>query len=130
MELEAFLGKHYGYRSVNLMGAMQSYLVIICMAMLLGCSTQRYGRESNLSSVEIQEFTCRDIRIETAKSAAFLQSVQAQRSGLNGAQVLGIIGDFGIGNAMEGSEAEDSGNLRMQQLQQLAIQKGCSRLRD
>jgi len=54
-----------------------------------------------------------------AKSQAFLRSVKAQRSDTNGAHVLGFLGGFGIGNVMEGNEAEASGNMRMRELQTL-----------
>lgn len=95
------------------------------MFLLGACATQRYGRETRLSAVERQELSCREIRIELAKSQEFLASVQSQRSGLNGAQVLAIINDFGIGNAMEGEEAEASGKARVAELRELAAQKSC-----
>jgi hypothetical protein len=104
---------------------MRAALALLAILPLIGCATQRYGRETSLSEVEVQEFSCRDIRIETAKSDAFLKSIQAQRSRLNGAQVLGIFGDFGVGNGMEGNEAEASGRTRKRELRELALSKGC-----
>ena len=79
---------------------MRYWFGIAVAVALGGCATQRYGQE-------------------------FLASVRRQRAGLNGAQVLAIINDFGIGNVMEGEEAEASGRVRQTELQQLAAQKSC-----
>ncbi len=107
------------------MTCLRYWFGIAVAVALGGCATQRYGREITLSAVERQEFSCREIRIGLAKSQEFLASVRRQRAGLNGAQVLAIINDFGIGNVMEGEEAEASGRVRQTELQQLAAQKSC-----
>jgi hypothetical protein len=98
---------------------------VAVMLLLPACATQRYGRQTGLSNLEASELTCREIRVERSKSEQFLYSVRKQRAGLNGAQVLAIINDFGIGNAMEGNDAEASGEMRLQQLDQLALQRNC-----
>ncbi len=70
--------------------------------------------------------TCHDIQIETAKAQQFLDTVRQQRADTNAAHVLGFLGDFGIGNVMEGDAAEASGLKRLQDLHDLSVQKGCS----
>lgn len=105
---------------------MKNCVALLLILPLVACTTQRYGRQTNLAQVEVQEFTCRDIRIETAKSREFLRSVQDQRSGVSAAHVLGFLGDFGIGNVMEGNAAEESGEMRLRELQTLAVQRNCS----
>ena len=104
---------------------MKNLPLVVFVLMLSACATQRYGRETSLSGVETSEFTCKDIRIETAKSEQFLYSVRKERAGMNGAQVLGVINDFGIGNVMEGDDAEASGEMRLRELTQLAAQRNC-----
>ena len=76
----------------------------------------------------MQESICRDTRIELAKSQEFIQSIRAQRSNTNAAHVFGFLGDFGIGNTMEGNAAEASGEIRARELQNLAVQENCQSL--
>lgn len=73
---------------------------------MISCATQRYGRQIDLSETERQTFTCREIKIESAKTDEFVKSVRMQRHDTNGAHVLGFLGDFGVGNVMEGDAAE------------------------
>ena len=46
---------------------------------------------------------------------------------MNGVQVLAIINDFGIGNSVEGNDAEVSGEMRARELAQLAAMRNCDR---
>jgi hypothetical protein len=95
---------------------MRKLLVIAAFLPLAACATQRYGRMTDVSTLERQELNCREIRIEMAKADEFLKSVRTERAGTNGAHVLGFLGDFGIGNVMEGNAAEASGLKRQQEL--------------
>jgi hypothetical protein len=87
--------------------------MIVCAAlvpaMLLsaGCATKRYGRLQPLTGAERVAYTCRDIDIEIAKVGAFQQQV-IEGAQFNMASVLGILGDYGIGNSMERGAAEAS----------------------
>ncbi len=87
--------------------------------------TQRYGRQTPVSPTERQLLSCSDLKIEIAKTEFFLEDVQRQRSDTSGAHVLGFLGDFGIGNVMEGDAAEASGRERLMQLKALEVGKGC-----
>ncbi len=69
--------------------------------------------------------SCSDLKIEIAKTEYFLDDVQRQRSDTSAAHVLGFLGDFGIGNVMEGNAAEASGRERLMQLKALEAGKGC-----
>ena len=104
---------------------MRFLIAFAAMCAMSACATQRYGRASGITSAEAAEYTCRDLKIEMAKSSAFVDEIQAERSRINGNHVLGFFGDFGIGNHLEGNEAEDSARRRSSQLGQLAYQKGC-----
>ncbi|MDX2027747.1 MAG: hypothetical protein SFW62_03830 [Alphaproteobacteria bacterium] len=100
----------------------------IALALLLtvtACATQRYGRVTEVSETEKQEYSCKDIHIEIAKADEFLSSVRMQRHDTSGAHVLGFMGDFGIGNVMEGDAAELSGEIRLKQLKDLSTKKKC-----
>ena len=88
-----------------------------------GCATKRYGRQTELGAVEKTELTCREIDIELSKVREFQN--QVNKDGFDGRDVMGILGDFGIGNAMERNDAMKSAELRLQQLQDLRKAKNC-----
>lgn len=103
-------------------------LVVVVSAVALvvsGCATQRYGRAAPVGSAEQQLLTCDSIALEMAKNEAFLEDIRRQRSDISGAHVLGALGDFGIGNTLEGDAAEKSGMERRAQLQSLQQAKKC-----
>jgi len=100
-------------------------LIIAALIPLAACATQRYGREKPVSGTEKAEFTCNDIRKNLASTEEFLSDIRRQRAATNGAHVLGFLGDFGIGNAMEGDAAELSGENRLKELRDLKAQKRC-----
>lgn len=104
---------------------IQIISAVLMVGIVSGCATQRYGREKSLSSFEKAEFTCRDIKKEIASTEAFLSDVRMARADTNGAHVLGFMGDFGIGNAMEGDAAELSGEKRLRELRDLQAMKRC-----
>ena len=92
---------------------------------LTACATQRYGRMTPVSPGERSNLNCEQIPLEIEKAEFFLSDIRAQRSQTTGAHVLGALGDFGIGNVMEGDAAEKSGMDRMNQLKALERDKGC-----
>ncbi len=96
-------------------------LVVVCAS---GCATKNHGRLTPLSRVEEQELTCREIDIELAKVDAFLEQITVN-SEIDGRSVLGFLGDFGIGNAMERTAAEKSAYQRRDELLKLKDLKNC-----
>ena len=92
--------------------------------LLSGCATKHYGRLQPLTGAERVAYTCRDIDLEIAKVGAFQQQV-IEGARFNMASVLGILGDYGIGNSMERHEAEASAAKRMADLNDLKAEKGC-----
>jgi hypothetical protein len=78
-----------------------------------------------LTGAERVAYTCRDVDIEIAKVGAF-QTQVAEGAQFNMASVLGILGDYGIGNSMERKAADASAARRLQELNDLKAQKGCS----
>lgn len=105
-------------------GLLSLSLLILFSLVLAGCATKRHGRAQPLSSFEGQEYTCRDIQVELAKVDAFEDQIRRE-SGFDGRSVLGFLGDFGIGNAMERNDAEESARVRKEQLHTLQRSKDC-----
>jgi hypothetical protein len=106
---------------------MRQLIVGVLISSLLattGCATKRYGRLQPLTGAERVGYTCRDIDIEIAKVGAFQQQV-TEGAQFNMASVLGILGDYGIGNSMERSAAEASAARRLGDLNNLKAEKGC-----
>ncbi len=95
------------------------------VVMASGCATQHYGRQSEVSEVEKELMDCKDLRIDIARTEQFLASVRNQRDHINTAHVMGAMGDFGIGNSLEGDAAELSGEQRLKELQALKAAKPC-----
>lgn len=98
-------------------------VLCLCGTLMGGCATKRFGRMSDLSPQESSYMDCNDIRREIAECESFLQTVSGDN--FSGADVLGILGDFGIGNMMEKSSAIKSGKNRLVQLYALSEKRGC-----
>lgn len=99
-------------------------IALLCGLLLLsGCATKRFGRMQEVSYVERTELSCREIDIEIAKTRQFLD--QINEDDFDGRDILGFLGDFGIGNAMERSDAVKSGQARLEELQALRAENGC-----
>jgi hypothetical protein len=88
-----------------------------------GCATHRYGRLQSLTEIERETLTCEQLEVEVAKAEQFLQEIKAGAPA--GKAVLGVLGDFGIGNAMERDDARKSGERRLRELQEARYRKGC-----
>ena len=101
-------------------------LLGVTLLSLSACATQRYGRETPVSPGESASLTCDQITLEIEKTEFFLADIRRQRSETSGAHVLGFLGDFGIGNVMEGDAAEASGEQRLSELRSLQSSKSCT----
>jgi hypothetical protein len=99
--------------------------LVTSLLLTSACATKRYGRLQPLTGAERVGYTCKDIDIEIAKVQAF-QAQVAEGARFNMASVLGILGDYGIGNSMERHEADASAARRLVQLSDLKAEKGCS----
>jgi len=103
-----------------------SFSCVVATALLtMACATKNYGRLQPITGAERVAYTCRDIDLEIAKVQSFQQQV-IEGAQFNFASVLGILGDYGIGNSMERSSAEASAARRLGQLNDLRAEKGCS----
>jgi hypothetical protein len=106
---------------------MRVFVIAVLFPALVisGCATKNYGRMQPLTGAERATYTCREIDLEIAKVQAFQQQV-IEGAQFNVASVLGILGDYGIGNNMERSSAEASAARRLGQLNDLKAERGCS----
>ena len=103
---------------------MRAAIVIGLSLVLLSCATKHYGRQGILSAYEKKTMSCREIDLEIAKVRGFIDGVNKE-SEFSGRDVLAILGDFGIGNAMEKSAAIESANNRLDALRELKNTKHC-----
>ncbi len=92
---------------------MKKIIAITLLITTAACATQRYGRGVNVSETEKQVLSCKEISIEIAKADEALADIRTQRSSTSGAHVMGFMGDFGLGNAMEGDAAQLSYETRL-----------------
>lgn len=97
---------------------------VVTLIAATGCATKNYGRQGELTSYEMSTLSCREIDLETAKVHGFLSHVDKE-SQFDGRSVLSFLGDFGMGNVMEKSNAVDSATTRLAQLQDLRTRRGC-----
>lgn len=104
---------------------MKKLLILTLILTTSACATQRYGREQDVSSAEASQLGCKQVGLEINKTEAFLSDLRIQRTDTNIMHVAGFLGDFGIGNAMEGDAAQNSGEKRLKQLNDLKATKGC-----
>ncbi|OTP81068.1 hypothetical protein B6D08_05555 [Gilliamella apicola] len=91
---------------------------------LTGCSTKNYGRQGELTQYEKETMTCREIALEHAKVKGFIKHVEKE-SQFDGRSVLSFLGDFGVGNVIEKSEALKSTSRRLDQLNEAERLKNC-----
>ncbi|WP_235025341.1 hypothetical protein [Caballeronia terrestris] len=92
---------------------------------LSGCATKQFASVGEVTPFERTTLTCREIDIEMAKTQGVQKTISEQDK-FDGRSVLAFLGDFGIGNAMARSAAEDSAIKRMGELQATRAQKGCT----
>jgi hypothetical protein len=97
---------------------------IVAVCWLSGCATKTYGRQGAVTPFEQDVMTCREIDLEMAKVRGFEDRVN-QESEFSGRDVLAILGDFGIGNALEKSAALESARRRLDELRTLHAAKQC-----
>lgn len=103
---------------------LRTAIVIGLSLVLLSCATKHYGRQGILSTYEKETMSCREIDLEIAKVRGFIDGVNKE-SEFSGRDVLAVLGDFGIGNALEKSAVIESANNRLDALQKLKNTKHC-----
>jgi len=100
------------------------FSVSVLAVALTGCVTKQYGRQAELADTEKQRLDCPAIDQEVVKLDRYVDWVN-KKSEYDGWDVLAILGDFGVGNAIERGEALKAAELRKHQLVALGTQKAC-----
>jgi hypothetical protein len=99
-------------------------LALVACAALAGCATKQFAQVGDVTDYEKTAMTCHDIDIEMAKTRG-VQQANTENDKFDGRSVLAFLGDFGIGNSMAKSSADESTTRRMTELDALRAQKNC-----
>jgi len=103
-----------------------TFVTLALVFMVSACATQRYGRLQRVTPTEAQYLTCEAIEIEIEKGNAFVKATNDKDAEFTDKDILAFLGDFGIGNSMEHTDAIESGTDRLDDLAKLKQQKGCT----
>ncbi len=105
---------------------LTTLLSVTIASIFTACSTKRYGRLQNVTGMESGYLTCKAIDIEIDKAQNFLKNAYDKNDKIDKEYILGILGDLGIGNRMEYSEAIKSAKNRLADLKKLQVEKSCN----
>lgn len=94
----------------------------LAMLSLVGCATKQYPQAAAVSGEEFSAFDCKMVKQEIAKTHSVQQEIESTGE-FDGRTVLGVLGDFGIGNGMAKSEARKKVQARLNQLEGLKAVK-------
>ena len=100
------------------------YLVysFFVLALLAGCATKQYSQAPAVSAGESAAFDCPAINQEIAKCHSAQEEIE-RTGGFDGRTVLGFLGDFGVGNGMAKSTAQQKAQDRLAQLEAIKVAK-------
>ena len=101
-------------------------LLLIVSALLTSCVTKQYGKVQELSRIEEAQYTCREIDIEFGKLVQFERHIK-ETGQFDTKTIIAAFVDLGIGNSMAKKDARESVRLRKEDLEELAIAKGCDK---
>lgn len=97
-------------------------VVAVAMGLLVGCATKQYSQAPAVTGEESAALDCTAIKQEIAKTHSVQSEIESTGQ-FDGRTVLGVLGDFGIGNGMAKSEARKKAQARLQQLESLKAAK-------
>ncbi|MBJ9817979.1 hypothetical protein I5679_13915 [Citrobacter koseri] len=97
-------------------------VVAVAMGLLVGCATKQYPQAPAVTGEESAALDCKAIKQEIAKTHSVQSEIESTGQ-FDGRTVLGVLGDFGIGNGMAKSEARKKAQARLQQLESLKAVK-------
>ncbi|KHE06420.1 hypothetical protein [Citrobacter braakii] len=98
---------------------MKKILVVsVAIGLLVGCATKQYPQAPAVTGEESAALDCTGIKQEIAKTHSVQNEIESTGQ-FDGRTVLGVLGDFGIGNGMAKSEARKKAQARLQQLESL-----------
>ncbi|MEM9584781.1 MAG: hypothetical protein AAGA08_16845 [Pseudomonadota bacterium] len=94
--------------------------VLLCSA----CATKRYPIATQFSAAEAAAMDCEALNLELAKAEETRTRI-ADTGNTDWRSAAGFLGDFGIGNAMARSEAEQALQERITGIRTAKANKGC-----
>ncbi len=101
----------------------QSLLLALGLLFLViyssSCAVQRYGRMIPVVPSERKNLTCEQITTEIEKCNAFIRDVTTKNKKFTGGDIIAFLGDFGIGDSWEVSDAISSATRRISELEKL-----------
>jgi hypothetical protein len=95
---------------------MKKVVLTITVLCLAGCATKQYPQAPAMTADEANSFNCRDVTVELAKAQSLKLEIDSTGR-FDGRTVLGVLGDFGIGNGMAKDDAYKKVDARIQQLE-------------
>lgn len=101
------------------------YAAIGAGLLTTACATKRYPIATELSAVEQEALTCRELAIELAKTDE-VEAKITDTATTDWRSVAGFLGDYGIGNAMAKSEASKALSERRMSIKAAQVRRGCS----
>ncbi|EPK3183957.1 hypothetical protein L8P14_05355 [Enterobacter kobei] len=93
-------------------------LLVLSLGFLSACATKQYPQAPAVTGEETSAFDCQAIKQEIAKTHSIQQEIESTGE-FDGRTVLGVLGDFGIGNGMAKSDARKKAQARLNQLESL-----------
>jgi hypothetical protein len=102
-------------------------IVVLCAvaALALGaCATKRYPIATPLSSSEANLMTCRELAIEEERVETTRTQI-TDTAQTDWRSVAGFLGDYGIGNAMARSEADNALQQRAETIRAAQTARRC-----
>lgn len=105
-----------------MMKAKMIIVAALAAVALTGCATKQYPQAANVTGAESSAMDCKAIDLEIAKTKSVQQEIESTGE-FDGRTVLGVLGDFGIGNGMAKSEARKKAQNRLNQLEALKAAK-------
>lgn len=86
---------------------------------LTACATKQSPLVTHVSHAESSAMDCSAAKLDLARTRSVLQDIESTGR-FDGRTVLGILGDFGIGNGLAKNHARQKATARLKQLEALS----------
>ncbi|MFN3312133.1 MAG: hypothetical protein ACK46Q_01530 [Hyphomonas sp.] len=103
---------------------MKTFAIIATILLLSACATKRYPIATPLSGTEASLMNCRELALELARTEETYAAI-TNTATTDWRSAAGFLGDFGIGNAMAKSEAEQALSTRRTSIMTAQANNNC-----
>ncbi|WP_330983611.1 MULTISPECIES: hypothetical protein [Enterobacterales] len=97
-------------------------MCVFGIVLLSGCATKQYPQVPAVTGEESVNFDCQAIKQDIAKTHSIQQEIESTGD-FDGKTVLGVLGDFGIGNGIAKEDARTKAEARLEQLESLKLKR-------